>query len=155
MRALRSLECTIAACVLAMAPRVSAQAPLDDNVATTSAEQDTTAPATEAPATDSAANEAREPANVRAARRHFANGVRLYQDANYSAAQIEFEAANDLKPGAASLQNIALCQKALFRYAAAAATLDLLLANHAGTLPPEERAAIEAAKQELESLTRH
>jgi len=138
---LSSFGCTIVVCVLAVAPGVAAEAPAEDNVATTP--------------TDPAASDAAEPANVRAARGHFANGVRLYQDANYSAALIEFEAANELKPGASSLQNIALCQKALFRYAAAAATLDLLLANHAGTLPPDERTAIEAAKQELESLTRH
>jgi hypothetical protein len=102
-----------------------------------------------------AASDAAEPANVRAARRHFANGVRLYQDANYSAALIEFEAANDLKPGASSLQNIALCQKALFRYAAAAATLYLLLANQSATLPHHDRTAIEAEIQERDSLTRH
>src|SRR6187401_438764 len=112
MRALSSFGSTIVACVLMVAPRVAAQAPTDDNVATTPAEPGTTA-ATEAPAMEPAASDGAEPANVRAARRHFANGVRLYQDANYSAALIEFEAANDLKPGASSLQNIALCQKAL------------------------------------------
>lgn len=113
-------------------------------------------PAEASPARDPAAPETptTEPAAVLAARRHFANGVRLYQDANYSAALIEFEAANELKPGAASLQNIALCQKALFRYAAAADTLDLLLSNYGGALPQEERDVVEAAKHELESLTR-
>lgn len=154
MRALSSLDCSIVACVLALAPRVAAQAPADDNVATApEAPGPMAAPETAAP--EAAETEAAEPPNVRAARHHFANGVRLYQDANFSAALIEFEAANELKPGAASLQNIALCQKALFRYAAAAATLDLLLSNHGSTLPPAEREAVEAAKQELESLTRH
>ncbi|HEY6722819.1 MAG TPA: hypothetical protein VI197_02275, partial [Polyangiaceae bacterium] len=56
--------------------------------------------------------------------------------------------------GAPSLQNIALCQKALFRYAAAAATLELLLSHYGTTLSNEERHVLEAAKQELESLTR-
>jgi len=151
MRVLSSLECSIVAFVLAAASHATAQAPADleaqrGNGATTPAPGE---------ALEATEPELAEPANVRAARHHFANGVRLYQDANYSAALIEFEAANELKPGAASLQNIALCQKALFRYAAAAATLDLLLSNHGGTLPPAERDAVEAAKQELESLTRH
>lgn len=88
------------------------------------------------------------------ARIHFDNGVRLYQDGNYPAALVEFEAAYRLKPGASSLQNIALCQKALFRYTEAAETLDELLARHADTLAPAERQLIESAQRELESLTR-
>lgn len=108
----------------------------------------------EVPAATPPHEDATESPNVLAARRHFANGVRLYQDGNYAAALIEFEAANDLKPGAASLQNIALCQKALFRYAAAAGTLELLLSRYGGTLSHDEKNTVEAAKQELESLTR-
>src|SRR5262245_56037951 len=148
MRAPRSLECNLVAFVLLAAP-VGAQ-PQETSVSDEAAA--TPAPTTPAPTTPAPPEESAE---VLAARRHFANGVRLYQDANYSAALIEFRAANELKPGAPSLQNIALCQKALFRYAAAAATLDLLLANHGSALPPAERDAVEAAKQELASLTRH
>lgn len=140
MRPLRSLEYTLVAFVLAWAPLAIAQpAPAASPSAAPVAPE--IAPA--------------ESAAVVAARRHFANGVRLYQDANYSAALIEFEAANELKPGAPSLQNIALCQKALFRYAAAADTLDRLLSSYGAALSNDERQVVEAAKQELESLTRH
>src|SRR5690606_7503881 len=108
MRPSRSLECTLAAFVSL-------------NASLALAEPAPQAAATATPAASE--SHSAESAAVLAARRHFENGVRLYQDANYSAALIEFEAANELKPGSASLQNIALCQKALFRYAAAAATL--------------------------------
>src|SRR5688572_19796093 len=66
------------------------------------------------------------------ARRHFKNGVKLFQDQNYHGALAEFEAAYELKPGAASIQNVALCLKALFRYAEAAEKLEQLLSRHAG-----------------------
>lgn len=142
MRPLRSLEWILVAIVMARAPLTFAETPPEPAAPGAPAESE---PAHSEPA---------ESATVLAARRHFANGVRLYQDANYSAALIEFEAANALKPGSASLQNIALCQKALFRYAAAAATLDLLLSSYGPTLSSEERQVVEAAKHELESLTR-
>lgn len=140
MRPSRSLECTLAAFVSL-------------NASLALAEPAPQAAATATPAASE--SHSAESAAVLAARRHFENGVRLYQDANYSAALIEFEAANELKPGSASLQNIALCQKALFRYAAAAATLDLLLSNYGTTLSSDERQVVETAKQELEALTRH
>jgi len=153
MRAQRGLGCTLIGFALAQTPLASA-APAPDAPANGSVPAPARAPATsDAPETD--ATDTTESAAVLAARRHFANGVRLYQDGNYSAALIEFELANELKPGAASLQNIALCQKALFRYAAAADTLDRLLASYGSTLPKDEQGAVEAAKQELESLTRH
>ena len=86
------------------------------------------------------------------ARRHFKNGVKLFQDKNYQGALAEFEAAYELKPGASSLQNIALCLKALFRYAEAARKLDLLLARHGGELSDDERRAVREAIDELNQL---
>src|ERR1700742_1591324 len=53
---------------------------------------------------------------TQSARRHFRTGVKLYRDGNYKGALAEFEAAYRDKPSAGSLQNVALCQKALFRY---------------------------------------
>jgi hypothetical protein len=150
MRAQRSLWCGVLALLLSSADPARAQA------------EQTPAPEGEArapeqpPISDPATTSVPVvPASVQAARRHFANGVRLYQDANYSAALIEFETANELVPGSASLQNIALCQKALFRYAAAADTLDLLLSSYGSTLSANEHSSVTAAKNELESLTRH
>jgi hypothetical protein len=86
------------------------------------------------------------------ARRHFHNGVKLYQDENYAGALAEFEAAYRLKPSAASLQNVALSLKALFRYAEAADTLEQMLAQHPTQLSEEERGEIRQAIDELESL---
>jgi len=88
------------------------------------------------------------------ARAHFREGVRLYQDGRYSGALAEFEAAFALKPGPGSLQNIALCQKALLRYAAAVDSLARLLDAYAGELSAEELDAARRAKAELEALVR-
>lgn len=152
MRAQASVWCGALALLLSSADPARAQ-----SEQAPAAEDDGRA-AAPPPASDPAATPAppvAEAASVEAARRHFANGVRLYQDANYSAALIEFEASNELVPGAASLQNIALCQKAMFRYAAAADTLDLLLSTYGSTLSANEQATVTAAKEELQSLTRH
>ena len=63
-------------------------------------------------------------------RRLFDNGVRLYQEGNMLGALAEFEAAYGIHPNSAALQNIALCQKALYRYREAKASLEQLLARH-------------------------
>src|SRR5688500_12520230 len=76
-----------------------------------------------------------------AARAHFKTGTRLYQDQNFEGALAEFEAAYQLKPGPGSLQNVALCQKALFRYGEAVDTLTQLLTLHEAELSDAERAA--------------
>ena len=76
------------------------------------------------------------------ARRHFKNGLGLYQSGNYAGALAEFEAAYEEKPGPGSLQNVALCQKALLRYAEAADTLKLLLERHESELSEDEKTAV-------------
>lgn len=86
------------------------------------------------------------------ARRHFKAGTKLYRDGNYGGALAEFEEAYRLKPGAGSLQNVALSQKGLFRYAEAAATLQQLLAKHGSELNDGERQALEDALSELRGL---
>ena len=86
------------------------------------------------------------------ARRHFKLGIKLYQDTNYAGALAEFEAAYAAKPGSSSLQNVALCQKALFRYREAAATLQQLLDLHGGELGEGEKKAISDAATELRGL---
>lgn len=91
-------------------------------------------------------------ANVAAARVHFRNGVRLYGDGNYAGALAEFEAAYSLKATAASLQNAALCLKALYRYAQAAQTLDMLLERHGAELSDSERETVRTARDELAAL---
>ncbi len=86
------------------------------------------------------------------ARRHFKLGIRLYQDTNYQGALAEFEAAYAAKPGPGSLQNVALCQKALFRYREAAQTLQQLLALHDAELSDGEKKAVRDAITELDGL---
>jgi hypothetical protein len=86
------------------------------------------------------------------ARDHFRKAVKLFEDQNFTGALAEFEAAYAAKATASSLQNIALCLKALYRYAQAAETLDKLLARHATELGADERAAVEQARDELTGL---
>lgn len=91
-------------------------------------------------------------AATEAARAHFKTGIKLYRDGNYPGALAEFEAAYELKPGPGSLQNVALCQKALFRYGEAADTLTRLLLRHDAELSAAERIAAKLARDELEGL---
>ncbi len=86
------------------------------------------------------------------AERHFASGVRLFQDQNYAGALAEFEAAYQLKPGKNSLQNIALSLKGLFRYAEAANALERLLEKHGSELSDKERQQVQLAISELNAL---
>lgn len=86
------------------------------------------------------------------ARRHFKLGIKLYQDTNYAGALAEFNAAYAAKPGPGSLQNVALSQKALFRYREAADTLQQLLSRHGSELSEGEKKAVAEAITELEGL---
>ena len=103
-------------------------------------------PSPAAPAPDVSAEATAE------ARRHFKLGIKLYQDTNYAGALAEFDAAYAAKPGPGSLQNVALCQKALFRYREAAGTLEQLLARHGSELSEGERKAVADAITELNGL---
>jgi len=111
-----------------------------------------------APAFAQDATETKAPAEPAAdtvtleARKHFKAGTKLYRDGNYGGALAEFEEAYRLKPGAGSLQNIALSQKGLFRYSEAAASLEQLLARHGAELSEGERKAVDDALSELRSL---
>jgi len=59
-------------------------------------------------------------------RQHMDNGIKLFHDGNFEAALVEFEAAYKARPKASPLLNIALCQKARFRYPKAIAALELV-----------------------------
>jgi hypothetical protein len=72
-------------------------------------------------------------------RQVFERGVHLYQQGNMVGALAEFEAAYAIHPNSAALQDIALCQKALYRYREAKASLELLLARHDYELSPLDR----------------
>jgi hypothetical protein len=82
-------------------------------------------------------------------KRHFRAGVTLYQGGNFSGALAEFRASQQLRPSANTLQNIALCQKELFRYIEAIATLESLLRDYGDKLPAAEKKAVRDAIDEM------
>jgi hypothetical protein len=86
------------------------------------------------------------------AKRHFTNGVRLFEDRNFAGALVEFEASYQKNPTAVALQNIAVCQKGLFRYAEAIATLERMLRDFATQLSPEDKKASEDAIRDMTAL---
>jgi hypothetical protein len=86
------------------------------------------------------------------ARNHFKLGIKLYRDANYGGALAEFEASYRSKPSPGPLQNIALCQKAMFRYGEAADSLRTLRERHASELSEHELSAVDQAITELDAL---
>jgi len=85
-------------------------------------------------------------------RRHFQSGLNLFEDRNYTAALAEFEAAYRQYPSASALQNVALCEKQLYRYSEARESLARLLRDHASELDASERTAADNALAELGSL---
>lgn len=85
-------------------------------------------------------------------RQHMDNGVKLFQDGNYEAALAEFEAAYRARPKASPLLNIALSQKALFRYAKAIGALERALAQHRDTMDASDIRSAEQAIQEMRAL---
>jgi hypothetical protein len=82
---------------------------------------------------------------------HFESGVRLYQARNFSGALAEFEESYRLRPSASSLQNMALCQRELFRYADAIASLERMLSLHGSSLSAGDA---RAARQTIVDLQR-
>jgi PEGA domain len=86
------------------------------------------------------------------AKRHFTNGVHLFEDRNFAGALVEFEASFQMNPTAAALQNIAVCQKGLFRYAEAISTLERMLREFAAQLSADDKKAAEDAIREMSAL---
>ena len=76
-------------------------------------------------------------------------GIKLFQDKNYVAAIVEFEAAYKVRPKASPLINISLCHKGLFNYPKAIAALELALAKHSDTM---DQADIKAAKDAIAEM---
>lgn len=85
-------------------------------------------------------------------RQHMDNGIKLFHDGNFEAALVEFEAAYKARPKASPLLNIALCQKARFRYPKAIAALELALAKHRDTMDESDIRSAEQAIQEMRAL---
>jgi hypothetical protein len=85
-------------------------------------------------------------------KQHMANGVKLFNDHNYAAAVVEFEAAYAERPRASPLLNVALCYKSLFNYPKAIAALELALSKHGDTMDAPDRQAAEGAVAEMKTL---
>jgi len=85
-------------------------------------------------------------------KRHMSNGVTLFNDGNFAAAIVEFEAAYAHDPRASPLVNIALCHKALFQYPRAITALQRALEKHASTMEPEDKLAAENAIAEMQKF---
>jgi hypothetical protein len=91
------------------------------------------------------------PENTSEARRHFRQGVELYNSGDLDAALMEFTTSHLLNPLPAVLYNIAMVERDLHRYADAVATLRRYLAE--GTAePPHRRAEAEELAEELDAL---
>src|SRR4051812_19747663 len=86
------------------------------------------------------------------AKRHFTNGVHLFEDRNFAGALVEFEASYQQNPTAVALQNIAVCQKGLFRYAEAISTLERMLQAFKAQLSLEDKKAAEEAIRDMNAL---
>lgn len=99
----------------------------------------------------SPAPEAPADPNVDEAKRHFEQGVALFNDGNFSAALSEFEQVYRLHPVAGVLYNIGVTQKALFRYPEAIDSLQrFLLESKSAT--PEQRAECEQLIRGMKAL---
>lgn len=94
-------------------------------------------------------------AQVEPYRQHMENGIKLFQDRNYRAAIVEFEAAYKEKPKASPLFNIALAEKALFNYPRAIAALERALAQHRDTMDDGDERTARSAIEEMRSLLAH
>jgi hypothetical protein len=82
-------------------------------------------------------------------KKHMAQGVRFYDEKNYAAAIAEFEAAYQAKPKANPLLNIALCQKELFQYPKAVATLERAVRDHGDGMTDRDKKDTNAALTDL------
>jgi hypothetical protein len=72
---------------------------------------------------------ARADSRLDEAKRHFAQGVALYNDGNFNGALAEFEAAYKIKQSPSVLYNIGLTEKSLFHYNEAIESLQEYLAK--------------------------
>jgi hypothetical protein len=82
----------------------------------------------------------------------FSRGMELVKSDNYPAALDAFQKSYELYPKAALLFNIAMCQKALYRYVDSMKTFGRYLEETGEDVDPKMRSAVESAMDEMESL---
>jgi tetratricopeptide (TPR) repeat protein len=87
-------------------------------------------------------------------RRHFQQGVALYEEGNFAGALAEFQAAYNTAPAPSILYNIGLTYRALYRYPDAISALQRYLIEGAqdGQLTPQRREQLQRFIEEMKSL---
>jgi hypothetical protein len=87
-------------------------------------------------------------------RRHFQQGVALYEERNYAGALAEFQAAYNTAPAPTILYNIGLTYRALYRYPDAIQALQRYLVEGTsdGQLTPQRREQLQRFIEEMKSL---
>src|SRR5437667_5120034 len=85
------------------------------------------------------------------AKRHFDQGVALFNDGDFGGALAEFEASYQIRPSAGVLYNVGLTQKALYRYDEALASLRKFLVD-AQKIPKDRRAEVTQLITEIQAL---
>ena len=83
---------------------------------------------------------------------HFKEGMAAIKGENYPAALTAFEKSYKLAPKAALLFNIAMCEKALYRYVDSITTFRRFLSESGDKIKPELKAQSEQAVQEMLTL---
>jgi len=86
------------------------------------------------------------------AKRHYMQGVALFDEGNFEAALAEFKASYKANPNFRVLMNISACLKSLYRYAEAARTLEQYLEGGKGKISKAREQEILEAIEELKSL---
>ncbi|MCP4679381.1 MAG: PEGA domain-containing protein [Deltaproteobacteria bacterium] len=86
------------------------------------------------------------------ARANFAVAIERFAEEDYAGALDAFQASYDQRPKAFVLFNIAMCQKALLRYAESIITFRLFLDDRGDAVKPEKAEAARGAIEELEKI---
>ena len=102
-----------------------------------------------------AADAAAEGADVEQARKHFAQGLKLYKDGDFDAALLQFERAYAVKTNFKVLYNMAQCHFELHQYVEARDTLSRYLKDGAGSIEAERQSAVESDLAELQRRIAH
>jgi len=101
------------------------------------------------------ADDAADPAAVEEARKHFAQGLKLYKDGDHDAALLQFERAYSIKPNYKVLYNIAQCHFELHQYVEARDKLSEYLKEGEGNIEPERKSSVQNDLNELERRIGH
>jgi hypothetical protein len=102
-----------------------------------------------------AADAAAEGSDVEQARKHFAQGLKLYKDGDFDAALVQFDRAYAVKANFKVLYNIAQCYFELHQYVEARDTLSRYLKDGAGSIDAERQSTVEGDLAELQRRIAH